>query len=339
MTDKITDKATNKEVASNKLFSFIIWLVIFVLLALVVRSFWQAYQPVEQRLQGQIEARQYSISSKVPGRIDKVLVKKGDQIEQGQLIFTLLSPELVAKLEQAKAGSEAARAMADAADTGARKQEVAAAKDSWQKAKVASQLAEKTSQRITNLFNEGVVAEQKKDETLTQLKAAKYTESAAFQMYQMTKEGTREETRKAAQEKARAARETVVEVKSYADEANVNSWHDGEVAQVLLRSGEIAPAGFPVVNIMDMQDVWAVLHVREDQLSKYKMGARFSAKIPALGETLHEFEITYVSVMGDFATWRATDTSKGFDMRTFEVEARPIQPIENLRVGMSVLVQ
>ncbi len=323
----------------NKWLSLIIWLIVFVLLALVVRSFWQAYQPVSQQLQGQIEARQYSISSKVPGRIDKVLVKKGDQIVQGQLIFTLLSPELVAKLEQAKAGSEAASAMASAADTGARKQQVAASKDNWQKAKVATQLAEKTSQRITNLFNDGVVAEQKKDEALTQLKAARYTESAALQMYEMAKEGTRIETRKAAQEKARAARETVAEVKAYADETSVNSWHDGEVSLVLLRSGEIAPAGFPVVNIVDMDDVWAIFHVREDQLQAYNKGTTFSAVIPALGETAHKFKVTYVSVMGDFATWRATDTSKGFDMRTFEVEARPLQPIDNIRVGMSILVQ
>ncbi len=323
----------------NKGLSFFIWAVIFVLLALVVQSFWQAYQPVSQTLQGQIEARQYSISSKVPGRIDKVLVKKGDQVTQGQLVFTLLSPELVAKLEQAKAGSEAATAMAEAADTGARKQQIAAAKDSWQKAKVAAQLAEKTAQRITSLFNDGVIAEQKKDEALTQLKAAKYTENAAFQMYQMTKEGTRKETKKAAQEKARAAREVVAEVKAYADETKVNSWHHGEVSQILLRSGEIAPAGFPVVNILDMQDVWAVLHVREDQLAKYKMGTVFSAIIPALGETIYKFKITYVSVMGDYATWRATDTSKGFDMRTFEIEARPVLPIKDIRVGMSVLLQ
>lgn len=323
----------------NKRLSLIIWAVIFILLALVIRSFWQAYQPETQQLQGQIEARQYSISSKVPGRIDKVLVEKGDQVKQGELIFTLLSPELVAKLEQAKAGSKAAHAMADAADTGARKQQIAAAKDSWQKAKVAAQLAEKTSQRITNLYNDGVVAEQKKDEALTQLKAARYTESAAREMYEMTKEGTRKETRKAAQEKARAAKEAVAEVKAYADETTVNSWHDGEVAQILLRSGEIAPAGFPVVNILDMQDVWAVFHVREDQLSKYTMGTTFSAVIPALGKDAHQFKVTYVSVMGDFATWRATDTSKGFDMRTFEVEARPLKPIENIRVGMSILVQ
>jgi HlyD family secretion protein len=319
--------------------SYLIWFIVFVLLSLIGRSFWQAYQPVPQRLQGQIEARQYNISSKVPGRIDKVLVEKGDQVESQQLIFTLLSPELVARLEQARAGSEAASALAKAADKGARKQQVTAAKDSWLKAKVAAQLAEKTALRITNLFNDGVIAEQKKDEAMTQLKAARYTENAAYQMYEMTKEGTRQENRMAAQQKARAARETVAEVKAYSDETRVNSWHSGEVAQVLLRSGEIAPAGFPVVSIVDMQDVWAVFHVREDQLINYQMGTEFLATVPALGKGSHRFKVSHVSVMGDYATWRATDTSRGFDMRTFEVEARPVEALENVRVGMSVLVQ
>ncbi|MFV2059839.1 MAG: HlyD family secretion protein [Gammaproteobacteria bacterium] len=323
----------------NKRISLLIGFIIFILLALIVSSFWQAYKPATQRLQGQIEAREYSISSKVPGRIDKVFVKKGEQIKQGHLIFTLLSPELVAKLEQAKAGSKAANAMADAADKGARRQQLAAAKDSWKKAKVAAQLAEKTAERISNLFKDGVLSEQKKDEAQAQLKAARLTESSAYQMYEMTKEGTRSETITAAKEKARAAREVVSEVKAYSDETQINSWHDGEVSQVLLRSGEIAPAGFPVVNIIDMQDVWAILHVREDQLAQYKKGTEFIAVIPAIGETHHKFKVTYVSVMGDYATWRATDTAKGFDMRTFEVEARPIKAIENLRVGMSILVQ
>jgi HlyD family secretion protein len=43
--------------------------------------------------------------------------------------------------------------------------------------------------------------------------------------------------------------------------------------------------------------------------------------------------------MGDYATWRSTDSAKGFDLRTFEIEARPIKAIAELRVGMSVLVE
>ncbi len=318
----------------NKIFSLLVWLVIILLLILVGYYFWQAYQPSSQILQGQIEARQYTISSKIPGRIDKILVRKGDYVEEQQLIFTMLTPELNAKLEQAKAGSTAASAAEKAVKNGARKQQVAIAKDNWEKAKVATELAEKTALRITNLFNEGVIEEQKKDEANTRLEASRFTERAAHQMYLMTKEGTREEEHIAAQAKARIAQEIVAEVEAVYNENQVKSWHDGEVDQVLLHSGEIAPAGFPVVSIIDMQDVWAVFHVREDQLRSYKIGTHISVVIPALGEDEYHLKVSHVSVMGDFATWRTTDTSRGFDMRTFEVEARSDKPIKNIRVGM-----
>ncbi len=302
-------------------------------------TFWQAYQPQPERLQGQIEAQQYNISSKVPGRVDQVLVKKGEEVERGQLIFTLLSPELDAKLEQARAGQEAAGAMAEQAEKGARSQEIAAAYDQWQKAKAASSLMEKTYKRVDNLYRDGVIAEQKRDEAYTQWQAARYTERAAFQMAEMAKEGARVETKRAAVEQARMAAGAVAEVEAYAADTRVESWHHGEVSQILLRSGELAPQGFPVVSIVDMDDAWAVFNVREDRLKDYREGQTFNAVIPALGDESHAFMVSHVSVMGDFATWRETDTAKGFDMRTFEVEARPVQPIEGLRVGMSILVE
>lgn len=302
-------------------------------------TFWQAYQPVPERMQGQIEAQQYNISSKIPGRIDKVLVHKGDEVKPGQLIFTLLTPEIDAKLIQAKAGKSAAGALAEEAEKGARRQQVAAAQDQWRKASAAADLMEKTYRRIDNLYKDGVVAQQKRDEVYTQWQAAKYTESAAYQMYQMAKEGARVETKKAAQEKVKMAEGAVAEVQAYADDAKATSWHNGEVSQILLHDGELAPQGFPVVTIMDMSDAWAVFNIREDKLKDYQKGAELTVKIPALGEQEYRFKVTHVAVMGDFATWRATDTAKGFDMRTFEVEARPMEPIDGLRAGMSVIVE
>ncbi|EPG0609824.1 HlyD family secretion protein [Vibrio fluvialis] len=301
-------------------------------------SFYQAYQPEPVRLQGQIESQQYSISSKVPGRIDQVYVRKGDEVKKGQLIFTLHSPEIEAKLEQAIAGQKAAGALAQEAENGAREQQIRAAKDQWMKAKAAAELAEKTYLRVNNLYKDGVVAEQKRDEANTQWQAAKYTESAAFQMYEMAKEGARAETKQAAQEKARMAAGAVAEVEAYAADTKIESWFDGEVSQVLMQSGELAPQGFPVVTVVDREDSWAVLNVREDLLSHFQKGTTFNAYLPALNKSL-EFKVTHVAVMGDFATWRSTDAAQGFDLRTFEVEARPIAPETNLRMGMSVVVE
>lgn len=316
--------------------------VVFPLLAIVVwlfYTFYQAYQPQPERLHGQIEAQQYSISSKVPGRIDQVLVRKGDRVEHGQMIFTLLSPEIEAKLSQAVAGEKAAEALAQEAQNGARVQEIEAAKNQWQKAKAAEALMEKTYQRIDNLYSDGVVAEQKRDEAYTQWQAAKFTEGSAYQLYTMVQEGARDELKRAAIEKERMAAGVVAEVEAYMADTKVTSWHKGEVTQVLLHSGELAPQGFPVVSIIDIDNAWAIFHVREDKLKDYQQGVMLKVSIPALGTDIYSFKVTHIAVMGDFATWRATSSTQGFDMRTFEVEATPVEKIENLRVGMSVLVE
>ncbi|EDK28064.1 hypothetical protein VSWAT3_24039 [Vibrionales bacterium SWAT-3] len=301
-------------------------------------SFYQAYQPQPVKLQGQIDAQQYSISSKVPGRIDEVFVRKGDSVEKGELIFSLLSPEIDAKLEQAKAGQKAAGALAQEAENGARTQQIQAAKDQWLKAKAAADLMDKTYQRVNNLYNDGVVAEQKRDEAKTQWQAAKYTESAAFQMYQLAQEGARDETKVAAAQKALMAAGAVAEVEAYAKDTQIHSWFSGEVSQVLLSSGELAPQGFPVVTVIDTKDAWAVLNVREDMLKHFEKGAQFEAYLPALDKSL-TFQVTHIAVMGDFATWRSTDAAQGFDLRTFEVEARPVDTSETLRMGMSLVVE
>ncbi|MCL4120570.1 UNVERIFIED_CONTAM: hypothetical protein GTU68_054946 [Idotea baltica] len=301
-------------------------------------SFWAAYQPRPELLQGQIEAEQYNISSKVPGRIENIYVKKGEMIEKGQAVFSLYSPEIEAKLAQAKAGEAAASALAEEAEQGARIQQIAAAKDQWQKAKAANKLLEKTYARVNNLYKDGVVAEQKKDETYTQWQASKYTESAAYQMYQMAKEGARSQTKRAANEKVKMAMGSVAEVEAYVADTKIDSWYNGEVSQVMLNAGEIAPQGFPVVSVIDIKKAWAVFHVREDKLKNYRKDQQIDVYLPALDQTV-PFTITHISVMGDYATWRATDNSQGFDLKTFEIEAHPVNEVPNLRVGMSAIVK
>jgi HlyD family secretion protein len=237
-------------------------LVIIVIVTWLAYSFYQAYQPIPVRIQGQIEAQQYSISSKVSGRIEQVLVRKGDEVSRGQMIFTLLSPEIQAKLQQAKAGKRAAGALADQAEKGARIQEITAAKTQWQKAKAADKLMKKTYQRIDNLFKDGIVAEQKRDEVYTQWQASKYNESSAYQLYAMAKEGARDEVKRATKEKENMAAGAVAEVEAYIADTKIESWHNGEVSQVLLQEGELAPQGFPVVTLIDINDAWAIFHIR-----------------------------------------------------------------------------
>ncbi|MBN3265706.1 HlyD family secretion protein, partial [Pectobacterium brasiliense] len=155
---------------------WILQAVLLIVIVWIAYRFWLAYQPEPIRLQGQIEAQQYSVSSKVAGRIAEVQVQKGQQLDVGDLVFTLLTPELDAKLEQAKAGEAAAGAVALEAKKGAREQQIAAAKDQWQKAKAGSELSHKTYLRVQNLYQEGVLPLQKRDEAKASWDAARYTE-------------------------------------------------------------------------------------------------------------------------------------------------------------------
>ncbi|MGZ9899611.1 HlyD family secretion protein [Shewanella gaetbuli] len=320
---------------ANKLVAVVAFCFLAVFLAY---GLWLAYTPKPQTLQGQIEAREYNVSSKVPGRVEQVMVRTGDKVDQGDLLFAISSPELDAKLMQAEGGRDAAKALQTEAQNGARQQEITAAQEQWRKAQAAAKLMEKTYQRVENLFSEGVVARQKRDEAYTQWQAAKYTEQAALAMYQMAQEGARVETKAAAAGNARMAEGAVKEVSAILADSQMRSPISAEVSEVLLQAGELAPSGFPVVSLIDMQDAWAILQVREDQLADFKKGQEVTLTIPALNQS-HQFVVGHVSVMGHFATWRSTESGHDFDMRTFEVELTPKQPIADLRVGMSVLYQ
>ena len=319
----------------------IIVIMAFVL-ALVVwvsYTFYEAYQPKPLILQGEIDARSYNISSKLPGRIGEVFVKKGDFVEVGDSVFSINSPEVQAKLKQAKAAQDAAGAQKSQANNGARKEQIQAAHDQWQKAKAAEELMYTTYKRVQKLYDEGVVSQQKRDEVYTKYKAAKYTSNAAKQMAVMAKEGARVEVKNAADAQERVYAAKVDEVNAYIDETMARSFHKGEVSQVLIHSGELAPTGFPVVSIIDIEDSWAKFAVREDYLKEFTKGKIFKAKIPALGSAVYEFKVAHIAVMGSFATWRATESGKGYDMRSFEVELKAVKPIKDLRVGMSVLLE
>lgn len=302
-------------------------------------SFFDAYRPRPTILHGQIEAQEYSMSSKVPGRIETVLVRRGDSVKSGQLLFTINSPEIEAKLMQAQGISRVASAAVDAADAGSRSQEIEIARDNWQAAKAGEDLARKSFDRMNRLFRDGVVAEQRRDEVYAAYQAAQYATQAAFQAYSIAQEGARSEAREAAAGESEAASGLVAEVEAAQADTEIRSRYDGEVANVLLHEGELAPQGFPVVTIVNTDEAWAVFQVREDLLQRVEKGSRLEVLVPALDRRVFPFIVTHVSVMGSFATWRSTSSTEGYDLRTFEVEARPAEPIENLRPGMTVVLE
>ncbi|MFN3735702.1 HlyD family secretion protein [Hydrogenophaga sp.] len=301
-------------------------------------GFWQASRPVPVPIQGQMEAQETDVAPKVTARIAEILVKEGDRLSVGSPLLRLDSPEVSAKLAQATAAQEAARAVEAKAQAGARPQEIEMARLNWQRAVAAAQLAERSFARVDGLAREGLVAAQKRDEAEANHRAARDQALAAKAQYDLARAGARPEDRSAASAQVRQVAGVLAEVQAAQAETELKSPVAGEVAKVLARVGELSPQGVPVVTVVNLQDQWVVLNVREDMLSRFALGAEFEGRLPALAQRSVRFKVFHSAALPDFATWRATRADQGFDARTFEVKARPLAPIEGMRPGMSVLV-
>lgn len=289
-------------------------------------------------IQGQAEATEYRVSSKVPGRILKFFVTEGDKIKAGDTVAILEAPDVMAKLLQAQAAEQAAQALNEKALKGTRSEQLQAAFEMWQKAKAGLEIAEKSYNRVNRLFEAGVMTAQKRDEAKAQYDAMKATERAAHAQYTMAKNGAQREDKAAAAAQVERAKGAVAEVSSYIAETYLIAAADGEVTEIFPKAGELVGTGAPIMNIALMNDMWVTFNVREDFLKDFTVGGEIKAYVPALEKDI-VLKVTYMKDLGTYAAWKATKTTGQFDLKTFEVKARPEQPIENLRPGMSAIIE
>lgn len=308
------------------------------LLIFLTYTVWILSRPKPLEVQGEVEATQIKIASKLIGRIDSLPIHKGDYVKKGQLLFSLKSPEIDAKLDQAKAALKGAKAQNSKAIAGADVEDIKAAYDTYLKAQAAFELADKTFTRVNNLYKAGVLPAQKRDEAETQFKAARETAGAAKAIWEKAKKGARVEDKESAVSLVDRAQGAIKEIETYLNETFIYAPTDGEISNIIAESGELVNAGYPVVTLMKLNDSWITFNLREDLLASIKMGSVFTAKFPALGNKEISLKVTYINPLGSFATWNATKTAGDFDMKTFEVHAVPVDKVEGLRPGMSALV-
>ncbi|MFR2198851.1 MAG: HlyD family secretion protein [Sutterella wadsworthensis] len=295
---------------------------------------WEATHPAPVPLQGMVDARTISVSAKVPGRLAELKVREGDVLKAGDTVAVIAIPEIEAKLVQVKAQERAAQAREDLANTGARVQEKDAARADWERAKAALTLASKTYERVDALYREGLIPAQRHDEATAQLAAARKVTEAGLSAVD---EGA-DRDKAAAKALVDQARGGVSEVSSLASESIVKTPAAGEVTRIVMEEGEVAPAGFPLVLVTDLSDKWVVFNIREDELPGVEVGTILKGFIPAVNRTV-ELKVTWINPRGEYAVWRATRQSTGYDLRTFEVRARPAEELPALRPGMTVVVE
>lgn len=289
-------------------------------------------------IQGEVDATQYRVSSKLPGRIAEIRVKEGDYVRKGDTLVILEVPEVVAQEQAAAAQAAAAQAISTMTDKGARQEQVQSAYQLWQQALAAYEIAQKSYTRVQNLYDEGVMSAQKRDEAFAAYKANEAQVIAAKSQYNMVKKGARSEEKQAAYSQAQAAKGATNVVKSLLKETVQIATMDGEVSEIYPKVGELVGTGSPIMNILRLNDVWGTFNVREDQLKNLTVGTTFMVHSPAFNKDL-QLKVYYIKDEGSFAVWKPTKANGQYDLKTFEVRARPTGKVEGLRPGMSLVIK
>lgn len=320
----------------NNILLAIIGFATVVILVAIIGFFTLGKTP--EIVQGEIEVSEYRVSSKLPGRILELRVKEGDYVRVGDTLAILEAPEMNAQEKAAEAQQQAAAAMSDMADNGARKEQIQAAYQLWQQALAAADIAQKSYERVQNLFDQGVMSAQKRDEAFAGYKAREAQVKAAKSQYDMAKNGAREEEKRAAKKQAQAAEGAANVVRSLLRETVQVSNVEGEISSVYPKVGELVGTGSPIMSISIMKDIWGTFNIREDQLKGMKVGDTFKAYAPAFNKEIN-MKVFYIKDQGSYAVWKATKTNGQYDLKTFEVKARPTQKFEGLRPGMSIVIK
>lgn len=333
-TNELNPTPAQKERGNALVGTLVIVVVVTALVALIGFLF---IKPKADILEGQAEATSIRISGKLPGRVTEIFVEEGQQVKAGDTLVHIHSSLAEAKMYQAEAIRNAAAAQNNKVDAGTRSQIKQAAYDLMLQAQAARTITEKTYNRMENLFKQGVISEQRRDEAKAAFDAATAAESAARSQYQMAKEGAQRQDKESAKAMVDAASGSVMEVEALLQDQYLTAPYDGEIDVIYPHESELVSLGSPIMSLLKAQDTWVTFNVREEMLNTFTMGKKVELEIPSLDHKKVTGTVFYVRDMGDYATWRATKATGDWDSRTFQVKVRPDQPVADLRPGMTVL--
>ncbi|AXX83567.1 biotin/lipoyl-binding protein [Acinetobacter lwoffii] len=328
-----TEQQQAPEIAKKK--KYLLLALIPVLLAVIAFGLWKSYQPAPLELQGRVEAETVQVATKVPSRIEEIYVEEGQRVKKGDVLVRLNSPEIQAKKQQAVAALQSALALQSTAERGSQEENIASLYANWQSLKAQQNLAKVSYERGANLFKEGVISRQRRDELYAASQSAAQMTEAAYQQYARAKRGSTSQQKSSADAQVDIAQAALDEANALEAETQLVAPVNGTVSKTYGKVSELVATAVPVVSLIEDQ-MWVSLNIREDQYAPFQKMSSIEGYIPALDKTA-TFKIKQISAEGEFATIKTTRQTGGYDVRSFKLHLVPAPAIPELRVGMSVL--
>lgn len=328
-----TEQQQAPEIAKKK--KYLLLALIPILLAVIAFGLWKSYQPAPLELQGRVEAETVQVATKVPSRIEEIYVEEGQQVKKGDVLVRLNSPEIQAKKQQAVAALQSALALQSTAERGSQEENIASLYANWQSLKAQQNLAKVSYERGANLFKEGVISRQRRDELYAASQSAAQMTEAAYQQYARAKRGSTSQQKSSADAQVDIAQAALDEANALEAETQLVAPVNGTVSKTYGKVSELVATAVPVVSLIEDQ-MWVSLNIREDQYAPFQKMSSIEGYIPALDKTA-TFQIKQISAEGEFATIKTTRQTGGYDVRSFKLHLIPAPAIPEMKVGMSVL--
>ena len=318
--------------AATRIPSIIVGAVAAIVAAL---SVFYLLRPEPLLVQGEVDATRLDIAARVDGRVKEVPVERGQNVAAGAVLVRIDNPETLAKFEQMKAAKAVADAQLANVLVGTRVETIAARKAEMERAQAAVVLAQKTFDRTNTLTQQGNAPQARLDQVTDSLHEAERALDQAKSAYEQVVNGYTKEERAISGANVEKANADIQSVQSVIDQLQVYAPVASQIYQRNVEPGEYVSPGVPLVTLIDLADVWIHFDLREDLVKGLKVGDRFDVRVPALDDRSVTVEVKLIATKGEYASWRATRASGDFDLRTFSIRAYPVQPVPELRPGMS----
>ena len=292
----------------------------------------------DARVKGTIVA----VSAKVNGRLEKVLVREGDNVQLGQAIAVLEQQEFEAQADQARANLTMAQAKLAAVVAGNRPQEIAKANAAVLQAKANLENARKNSERDEALYQKGAVSVQQRDAGRTAYEIAQAQYLAAAEQYSLSAEGSRQEDRILAEAQVQQARAALRNAEIQLSDTTIKAPVSGVIALKSAEDGEIVAFGQQLFSISNLSDVWIGANIEETYIGRIRTGQKVEFTIdayPGKQFTGHVFEIGPASG-SQFALLSSENSVANFTKVTqrlpIKIKAEETEYV--LKPGMSAII-
>lgn len=220
------------------------------------------------------------VSSKTSGRVEQLLVDKGDSVQAGQVLARLDSQEIQAQLAQARASKAAAQARLQEAVTGSRPQEVERDLAAVDQAEANVATTKTNLDRALELNRKGVLAKQALDDAQNAYQVACAQLKVARQNYELTRLGPRKEQIELARAQAAEADAAIQWWGTQLDNTVIRAPISGTILDRLVEKGEMVTTGYvsgrgaksAFVTIADLKDLEVEMDINETDIPRVYMG-------------------------------------------------------------------